>query len=66
MKALNGILKSFQKTLTALEDLTTRNTVVASQKREQAMTLEEQAADLQAEAEKAQAIAKNIRELLGQ
>ena len=30
------------------------------------MTLEEQAAALQAEAEKAQAIAKNIRELLGQ
>lgn len=66
MKALNGILKSFQKTLAALEDLTDRNTVVASQKREQAMALEEQATDLQAEAEKAQAIAKNIRELLGQ
>lgn len=66
MKALNGILKSFQKTLVALEDLTTRNNTVATQKREQAMTLEEQAADLQAEAEKAQAIAKNIRELLGQ
>lgn len=30
------------------------------------MALEEQATDLQAEAEKAQAIAKNIRELLGQ
>lgn len=65
MKALNNILKSFQKTLMALEDLSARNTTVAVQKREQAMDLEEEATDLMTEARKAEDIAKNLRELLG-
>lgn len=66
MKALNSILKSFQKTLLALEDLSTRNTTVAVQKREQAMALDDEADDLLAEADKAKAIAQNLKELLGQ
>lgn len=59
------LLKSFQKTLMALEDLSARNTTVAVQKREQAMDLEEEATDLMTEARKAEDIAKNLRELLG-
>ena len=66
MKALNSILKSFQKTLMALEDLTNRNQTVALQKREQAIALDYEAYDLMAEAEKAKAIAQNLKELLGQ
>lgn len=59
-------LKSFQKTLTALEGLIDRNTVVAAQKCEQALALDEQAEDLSEEARKAQEIAKNIKALLGE
>ncbi|MDX1329859.1 MAG: hypothetical protein R3317_04415 [Burkholderiaceae bacterium] len=58
-------LKSFNKTLAALEDLTARNKAVAAQKTEQAIALEEQAEDLLAEAQSAEAVAKNIREMLG-
>ena len=50
----------------ALEDLSTRNTTVAVQKREQAMALDDEADDLLAEADKAKAIAQNLKELLGQ
>jgi hypothetical protein len=66
MKALNGILKSFQKTLMALEDLNARNRAVAASKIEQATQLEEQADALLTEATKAQVIANNIKELLGE
>lgn len=59
-------LKSFQKTLTALEELIERNTAVAAQKREQALALDEQVDDLSDEARKAQEIAKNIKALLGE
>lgn len=50
----------------ALEDLTNRNQTVAIQKREQAMALDDEADDLMAEAEKAKAIAQNLKELLGE
>lgn len=66
MKALNNILKSFQKTLMALEDLNARNRAVAASKIEQATLLEEQADELLTEATKAQSIANNIKELLGE
>jgi len=66
MKALNNILKSFQKTLLALEDLNVRNRAVAASKIEQATLLEEQADELLTEATKAQSIANNIKELMGQ
>jgi hypothetical protein len=60
------LLKSFQKTLMALEDLTNRNRAVAASKIEQATLLEEQADELLTEATKAQSIANNIKELLGE
>lgn len=60
------LLKSFQKTLMALEDLNARNRAVAASKIEQATQLEEQADELLTEATKAQAIANNIKELLGE
>ena len=59
-------LKSFNKTLASLEELTARNKAVAAAKTEQAIALEEQAEDLLAEAQSAEAVAKNIREMLGQ
>jgi hypothetical protein len=64
MRAFNSILKGFQKTVMALEDLAKLNHDRADHKTEQAEALDEQAKALRDEAKAAEQAASNIRGLL--
>lgn len=64
MKALNNILKGFQKVVQQLEDLAKRNHDQADLKVEQAEALDDQANALGDEAKATEKAATNIRGLL--
>ena len=63
--ALDNILASFTKTLARLDSLAKQNRVKAEKKAEKARVLREEGANLDAEANQAEATADRIRDLLG-
>jgi hypothetical protein len=65
MTALSKILKSFNKTLTALDNLVAQNRAAAKVLEERAADMVLQADNLMDEAQEALAVADRIRELVG-
>ena len=66
MKNLDGILKSFNKTLKQLDSLTSKNSAEVVEKFKAVEQLEMEAAELVQEADAAERVANNIRNLLGE
>jgi len=66
MIQLNKILKSFQKTIDQLEQLTAANNVEVSRNTEQIDRLQEKNLLLIAEAQAAKETAENLKALIGQ
>mgnify|MGYP005849036535 FL=1 len=66
MIQLNKILKSFQKTIDQLEQLTASNNVEVSRNTEQIDRLQEKSLLLIAEAQAAKETADNLKALIGQ
>ncbi|MCP3433182.1 hypothetical protein [Stutzerimonas stutzeri] len=66
MIQLNKILKSFQKTIDQLEQLTAANNVEVSRNTEQIDRLQEKNLILIAEAQAAKETAENLKALIGQ
>lgn len=66
MIQLNKILKSFQKTIDQLEQLTAANNVEVSRDTEQIDRLQEKNLILIAEAQAAKETAENLKALIGQ
>ncbi len=66
MIQLNKILKSFQKTIDQLEQLTAANNIEVSRNTEQIDRLQEKNLILIAEAQAAKETAENLKALIGQ
>ena len=66
MIQLNKILKSFQKTIDQLEQLTAANNIEVSRNTEQIERLQEKNLLLIAEAQAAKETAENLKALIGQ